>query len=271
MSWASVPDSNGSIRACYKPLSNKASNVRIIDTSAPASSWQSHCATTEVEIDWNQQGATGANGLDGADGAPGTNGLDGQPGQVGPAGPAAEMGPIGPAGPQGTPGADGLPGSPGIQGPKGATGDAGPSGPQGPQGLPGGSVTGGVGGIAAWNSMVQTSISVGGTYVFLGIPANISTSENQAVFGSATASIAIITGGASVADLSLCYQPQAGGTITPLVPGLSVVVGTQRFTQGVSGSSTMTAGDWKVGMCLKNNGPTTIANSDRVSGWLIKI
>lgn len=74
--------------------------VRLIDTSLPARSFQSHCTVLESPVSWNQLGQTGA------------------------------PGPAGPVGPAGPPGAGGAPGAPGQNGLNPATpvladGDAG--------------------------------------------------------------------------------------------------------------------------------------------------
>lgn len=98
---ASVPDTDGVIRACYKKggLLQERGALRVTDTG--------RCRSNEVELSWNQ---------------------------VGPIGP---VGPPGPQGPQGPPGAQGPQGETGDQGPQGPQGVPGPTGPTGETGPPG--------------------------------------------------------------------------------------------------------------------------------------
>jgi type VI secretion system secreted protein Hcp len=71
---ASIPDSEGVIRACY---STRTGAVRVIDGEAGAT-----CQRGERALDWNQRGPAGEPGEPGAPGAPGPQG------PAGPAGPS---------------------------------------------------------------------------------------------------------------------------------------------------------------------------------------
>jgi len=88
--YATIPDGNGVIHACYQ---RSGGSLRVIDSSV------TNCGSKETSLNWNVQGAQG------------------------PQGPA---GPPGPAGPAGTPGAEGPPGPQGPEGPQGAAGPPGP-------------------------------------------------------------------------------------------------------------------------------------------------
>src|SRR5262245_45779115 len=66
IAYASIPDSTGAIRACYKTIGGA---LRVIDPSAGGS-----CSPSEMALSWNQsglKGATGAQGLIGPIGATG--------------------------------------------------------------------------------------------------------------------------------------------------------------------------------------------------------
>jgi hypothetical protein len=91
--WATIPDSNGVIHACFD---SKSGALRVLD--APSHS----CTKFETSIDWNQHGLAGPAG---APGPAGATGASGPPGPTGPAGANGTPGPAGPAGPQGPAGA----------------------------------------------------------------------------------------------------------------------------------------------------------------------
>lgn len=105
---ADIPNSNGTIHACYKRNNG---DVRLVDGP-------SDCRNNELHISWKQVG------------------------ERGPAGPQGPQGPVGPQGSQGSIGPQGPAGSPGPQGSQGPAGPSslGPSGtaivpifPSGPQ------------------------------------------------------------------------------------------------------------------------------------------
>lgn len=126
VAYATIPDSNGVINACYDKQSGQ---LRVFDAQAGA---PKGCGSNERALTWNQ---TGPQGLQGPQGAPGPQGAQGVPG------PKGDQGPQGIPGLQGAAGADGAAGPQGAKGDQGDTGPAGatgPAGPQGPQGAPGG-------------------------------------------------------------------------------------------------------------------------------------
>jgi hypothetical protein len=99
IAYATIPDANGVIHACYPidakgQLTNDA-RLRLVDASAAGKDAQA-CKPSERTLNWNMQGPPGAggkdgtNGKDGAPGAPGkdgTNGTNGAKGETGPPGP----------------------------------------------------------------------------------------------------------------------------------------------------------------------------------------
>lgn len=113
--FAAIPDSNGSINACYD---NKAGDLRVIDAGGS-------CGKHESALTWSESGPEGAPGPAGPQGPTGDTGPQGPAGDTGPQGPAGDTGPQGPQGPQGAQGAQGPAGAQGPQGPQGAPGPAG--------------------------------------------------------------------------------------------------------------------------------------------------
>jgi hypothetical protein len=76
VAFAAIPDSNGTIHACYQKNSG---NLRVVDSSHD-------CRPSERALSWNQrgpQGATGAAGPAGPTGATGPRGATGLPGATG--------------------------------------------------------------------------------------------------------------------------------------------------------------------------------------------
>src|SRR5947207_13386670 len=65
VAYATIPDSNGVIAACYSRTSG---SLRVIDSSSQA------CSATENPITWNHTGPTGPQGPAGPQGAPGPQG-----------------------------------------------------------------------------------------------------------------------------------------------------------------------------------------------------
>jgi hypothetical protein len=104
IAYASIPDSNGVIHACYLKTTGK---LRVIDSGGKG------CQAGEKPLNWSQTGATGTLGATGP---------------TGPTGPTGQTGATGPTGPTGATGATGPTGA------TGASGETGPTGPTGPQG-----------------------------------------------------------------------------------------------------------------------------------------
>src|SRR4029453_7428525 len=75
VAYATIPDDQGVIHACYDKQSGQ---VRIVDTAPDA--LPKGCGAKEVAIGWNQtgpQGPAGPTGLQGPQGAPGPAGAPG--------------------------------------------------------------------------------------------------------------------------------------------------------------------------------------------------
>ncbi len=87
LAWASIPDADGSIHACFK---RSGGTLRVIDSSS--------CGRGETAISWSQTGPMGPPGPAGAQGPAGPEGVQGLQGPQGP------VGPVGPRGEQGPPG-----------------------------------------------------------------------------------------------------------------------------------------------------------------------
>ncbi len=81
VAYATIPDDQGVIHACYKTDNGQ---LRVVDVGGG-----SGCGPSESAVTWNQTGP---------------------PGAPGPQGPKGDPGPQGVPGPQGDPGADGQPG-----------------------------------------------------------------------------------------------------------------------------------------------------------------
>lgn len=143
VAWATIPASNGVIKACYQ---QNGGQLRVIDGAET-------CRSSELPISWNQtgsqgsQGPTGLRGLLGPTGPPGVQGQQGQQGQQGIPGPngvnvtstpLAIGDPNCPTGGSQLVAAGGTTyacnGAAGARGSSGATGDRGQQGPAGPTG-----------------------------------------------------------------------------------------------------------------------------------------
>jgi hypothetical protein len=81
IAYASIPDSNGVIHACYNTGANPSGALRVIDTGLNAT-----CSKNEKSLTWNQRGPTGPAGSSGTNGTPGAKGSTGSRGPTGPNG-----------------------------------------------------------------------------------------------------------------------------------------------------------------------------------------
>ena len=124
VAYATIPDGQGVIHACYNSNNGDA---RIVDGAAS-------CRTNETPLTWNQSGQQGSPGPQGPQGPQGPSGVTGATGAQGIPGAPGATGAQGPAGPQGDPGPAGTTGTQGGQGPSGPQGPQGLQGPQGPPG-----------------------------------------------------------------------------------------------------------------------------------------
>jgi hypothetical protein len=122
-STSGIPDANGVIHGCYQKNSG---DVRVIDSSSQ------RCRSSEIALEWSQQGPRGPQGTQGIPGTPGAKGDPGAPGAPGAKGDPGAPGAPGAKGDPGAPGAKGDPGAPGANGDPGAPGAKGDTGPIGP-------------------------------------------------------------------------------------------------------------------------------------------
>src|SRR3954447_16427829 len=75
---AAIPDTAGTIHACFDPNGTPAGVVRVIDSPTQT------CAANETALDWNQRGEPGPPGPAGPQGPAGVSGLSGDPGTTTP-------------------------------------------------------------------------------------------------------------------------------------------------------------------------------------------
>lgn len=83
VAYATIPDVNGVIHACY---TKSGGSLRVIDDSV------TNCKSTETSLSWNVQGVMGPQG------PAGPPGIQGPPGVQGAQGPQGVQGPAGPSG-----------------------------------------------------------------------------------------------------------------------------------------------------------------------------
>lgn len=211
----------------------------------------------------------------GSQSGPGSAAAPGPAGEVGPAGPIGSTGPVGPAGPTGPDGPAGTPGATGPPGPIGATGPTGPigtTGLPGPSGPPGPQGTTGIVTTEVLAGPVVSIVGNSGNYVFAGPPAHVATSPTHSrVTVSATASLGLAANSQpQLADVGVCYQ-QAGGTVTNFVGGYfsQHYFTTARATYAVAATAVLPPGTYAIGMCVRNNGSSTINNNNFVNGWVM--
>lgn len=158
---------------------------------------------------------------------------------------------------------------------RGATGDRGPVGPTGepgaagPKGEPG---TDSVAQVAMLAGPVPSIMGNSGLYVFAGPPAQVTATATQGrVIGAANGSLGLTTGSPQFADVGMCYQPATGGTLTNFY-GSSFGTNyftTSRSTYTATATKVLAPGTWNVGMCVRNNGGSTINNNNYVNGWVM--
>lgn len=151
-------------------------------------------------------------------------------------------------------------------------GSVGPQGETGPPGAPGEDGTDGVNTIVALVGPVQSIVGNSGNYVFAGPPAQVTiTSTARRVTGSASAPLGLNTGSTQSADVGLCYQPSGGGSVTNFYGGnfAQNSFTTTRTTYAVAATMILSPGVFNVGMCVRNNGSSTINNNNYINGWVM--
>jgi Collagen triple helix repeat (20 copies) len=169
-------------------------------------------------------------------------------------------------GPRGATGPAGAPGAQGALGPQGPKGDAGAPGAAGPPG-PTGVVT-----TKAFFGGIQIIPGNSSEFVFAGPTAEVSTTTDQALAGSAAASL----GQNDLTDLtvyvSMCYQSTAPGpqplNIFAGDDYMLVDITQSDMSVSAAGAVIPGAGTWNVGMCVQNPGATNLDTNETVNGWV---
>ena len=93
----------------------------------------------------------------------------------------------------------------------------------------------------------------------------------QRITATTVASLATAAG-TGVGDAGICYQLNGAGALTNFVGGNYTTVGwtTTRIPTAAAATVTgLAAGNYTVGMCVRNTGATALANNDWVNGWVM--
>jgi hypothetical protein len=108
-----------------------------------------------------------------------------------------------------------------------------------------------------------------GSYVFAGPTASITVTANQRLTGAATLPIGLASGAEQTVDIGLCFQIGAA-PITNFAAGnySTQRVATGRRSYGASATTTLAAGTYLVGACVRNTGAGAINDNDFVNGWI---
>lgn len=70
--------------------------------------------------------------------------------------------------------------------------------------------------------------------------------------------------------MGLCFQPALGGSLTNFANQyLTAEFTGQRRTYSATFSTFPGAGNWRVGMCVRNRGLNPISNNHLVNGWVM--
>jgi hypothetical protein len=226
-------------------------------------------------FDAGAAGPTGPTGPTGADGLPGPQGPTGADGIQGPQGPTGAdgiQGPQGATGPQGPQGAQGPTGPQGAQGIQGIQGPVGPTGPAGAAGATGATGATGIVTTASFIGPVGSIAGSSSVWVFAGPTAIVTTTASQRLTGTAEAPMGLATAGPQNAEVDMCFQPNAGGTLINFSGGGYSIheFRSDRRNYSAVGTVVPGAGTWKVGMCVLNyGGASAISNNDFVNGWVL--
>ena len=107
-------------------------------------------------------------------------------------------------------------------------------------------------------------------FVFAGPSTTVTVAAGQKIISSASAGLGLTSGSLTI-DVAICYQPIAGGTITPFVGVsnyISVYVTTTRGLFAADGTvSGLTAGQYRVGLGVRNQNVAALDNTDWINGW----
>jgi hypothetical protein len=181
----------------------------------------------------------------------------------GPKGEKGDAGAVGPKGETGTTGAVGPKGESGTTGDPGATGEPGDTGPTG---------------------IVQTATIAGpvsmlppsGPFLFAGPPVQVTTTAGQRLTAAASAGLGTSSPTDAITfDVTLCYQPSGGGSLTRFLGEDFVTVRAPATFGGstlpVSATATTVPGPgtWNVGLCVRNApGLAALNFNSSVIGWV---
>jgi hypothetical protein len=178
---------------------------------------------------------------------------------------------------KGNRGPRGFTGAQGPQGPQGLKGDAGATGAPGAPGAPGAAGPPGPTGVVTTKAFYGQVDVISGdpssALVFAGPTATVSTTADQALAGSAEASLGQTAVTDALVNVSMCYQSTAAGPQPLNVFGgdfnYSVVDITQAdMSVSAAGAVIPGAGTWNVGMCVQNQTGTDLDVNDFVNGWV---
>lgn len=141
------------------------------------------------------------------------------------------------------------------QGPAGKNGANGANGAPGAAGAPGATGKDGFVSMGNWQGSIGSIPAASTAFVFAGPTTTLTTNATQAVAGSGSAALATSATTAN-AEVSLCSQPQGGGTITPISQNTDafeiVTVTTTRIPFAISQAGVPGAGTWNIGMCVQD-------------------
>jgi hypothetical protein len=228
--FGAIPGTGGEISGCY---SNTSGSLRVIDAQAGAT-----CASGQTALRWNQTGPTGPKGSTGPKGA------------TGPKGPTGANGPTGP---------------------KGSSGAKGPTGPTGPAGPATATVirnaSGGVG------QTIAGSQGAGSAPVFLGGPTSrvrIDLAGTKTVYASIAAGLGSTdTANPVLFDLQVCWSPTGANTPQFFDPPNYMTIraaSTTTVPYTSSLSTTLPAGSYDIGLCVRNWGAAALDRNDWING-----
>ena len=160
----------------------------------------------------------------------------------------------------------------GLGGPAGATGPPGARGEKGEPGQPGGSGPTSISETVAVFGPVQSIAPNSASWVFAGPPAEVTTtSAHPRIVGAASAALGFAAGSADgYADLGLCYRLSSGGNILNFYGGNFTQHGfsATRTPYTATGAVVLGAGNYLVGLCVRNNSNKTISNNNYVNGYV---
>lgn len=107
--------------------------------------------------------------------------------------------------------------------------------------------------------------------MFVGPTLIVAVAAGQRITATTVASLATAAGTAT-GDVGICHQLNGAGALTNFVGLNYLTVGwttTRIPTAAAATVSGLAAGNYTVGMCVRNTGATALANNDWVNGWVM--